>query len=169
VLSAQRGAAALVLLTAMGAVLTGGAGVVDVAAAMSAQAHAESAADAVAHGVAVALLGDADREKLSIAVQAGSPCDTDEKDLSAAGPACGRAVAAARAMAAANRAVLRRLLVGPDPRDMREGRGAGRVLVEAHVFVARGVPIHPGSCPAQPGSGSDLCWAEAWSAAQGAG
>jgi hypothetical protein len=164
-----RGAAALVLLSAMSAVLTGGAGVVDVAAAMSAQAHADSAADAVAHGTAAFLLGDADRDTLSIAVQAGSPCDTDEQDDSGAGPACRRAVAAARTLAAANHAVLRRLLVGPDPRDMREGRGAGRVLVEAHVFVARGMPINPGTCPAQPGSGSDLCWAEAWSAAQGAG
>src|SRR5260221_9068450 len=166
---ATRGAAALVLLASMSSVFVGGAGVVDVAAAVRAQAHAESAADAVAHGVAVALLGDPDREALSIAVQAGAPCDTDDPDTSPAGPACARAVGVARAMAAANGAALRRLLVGPDPRDMREGRGAGRVLVEAHVFVARGMPISPRRCPATPGSSSDLCWAEAWSAAQGAG
>jgi hypothetical protein len=150
-------------------VLSGGLAAVDVAAAVNAQARAEAAADAVAHGTAVALLADPEREQLSIAVQAGTPCDTDAGDLSAAGAACRRAVQAGRAMAAANQAVLARLLVGPDPRDMRDGQAAGRVLVQAHVFAPRGLPILPGRCPPQPGSGPDLCWVDAWSAAQGAG
>lgn len=164
-----RGAAALVLLGSMGAVLSGGLAAVDVAAAVNAQAHAESAADAVAHGTAVALLSDPGEEQLSIAVQAGTPCDTDAGNLSATGSACAHAVQAARTMAAVNGGVVARLLVGPDPRDMRDGRAAGRVLVQAHVFVPRGLPVYPGRCPAQPGSGADLCWVDAWSAAQGAG
>lgn len=166
---AARGAAALLLLGSTSTLLGGGVAAVDVAAAVNAQAHAESAADAVAHGTAVALLADPDREALSIAVQAGTPCDTDAGDTSAAGAACARALRTARAMAAANRAVVARLLIGPDPRDMRDGRAAGRVLVQAHVFAPRGLPIVPGRCPVQPGSGPDLCWVDAWSAAQGAG
>jgi hypothetical protein len=169
VLRRQRGAAALVLLGASGALFTGALGVVDVAAAVSAQARAQSAADALAHGTAAFLLGASGRDELSIAVQAGTPCDTDAGGADSAGPACVRAVVAARELAGANSAVLRRLIVGPDPRDMRDGRAAGRFLVEAHVFVARGLPIRPGTCPNQPGSGADLCWADAWAAAQGAG
>jgi len=164
-----RGAAALVLSGAMGAVITGGVGAVDAAAAVTAQAHAEAAADAVAHGTAVFLLGDAHREQLSIAVQAGTPCDSDASDSPAAGPGCAGAVQAARQLAAQNAAVLARLVVGPDPRDMQEGQGAGRMLVEVHVFVPRRLPVLPATCPTSPGSGADLCWVDAWSAAQGAG
>jgi hypothetical protein len=164
-----RGAVALVLLACLGAVLGGGLGAVDLEAAMSAQARVEAAADAVAHGVAALLLADPGRDGLSVAVQAGTRCDTDE-DRSAAGEACGRAVAVARDLAAQNHGVLRRLIVGADPRDMLDGHAAGRLLVEARVFVARGLPILPGTtCPAEPGSGADMCWADAWSAAQGAG
>jgi hypothetical protein len=164
-----RGASSLLMTMLMGTVLTGGLGAVDAAAAVSAQAHAQSAADAVAHAAAALILGDPDRDRLSIAVQANAPCDTDEKDASAAGPGCARALAAARDAAAENRSVLLRLLIGPDPRDLRETRGPGRVLVQAHVAVARGLPLIGSTCPARPGSGPDLCWAEAWSAAQGAG
>ena len=164
----QRGAAALVLLAATGALLTGALGVVDVGAAVSAQARAQNAADAAVLGAAVFLLGASGRDELSIAVQAGTPRDS-EAGGDGIGLACARAIDAARHLAAANGGLLRRLIVGPDPRDMRDGQGAGRLLVEAHVFVPRGLPIHPGACPKQPGSGSDLCWAEAWSAAQGAG
>lgn len=152
----------------MSAVLTGFAGVVDAQVAMGAQAHAESAADAVAHGTAAFLLRSDGHEQLSIAVQAGNPCDTDT-DHSAAGWPCGLAIQAAHVLVEQNGAVLGRLMVTPDPRDMRDGRDAGRLLVQAHVFVARKLPVHPGTCPSQPGSGSDLCWADAWSAAQGAG
>jgi len=164
-----RGAAALVLTGSMSLVVSGGVTAVDAAAAVSAQAHAEAAADAVAHGTGAALLTDANREQLSIDVQAGAPCDTDVRDTSAAGPGCAAAIAAARTLATQNGAVLRRLVVGPDPRDMREGVGAGRLLVEAYVFVPRRLPVYPATCPPQPGSGADLCWVDAWSAAQGAG
>ncbi len=163
-----RGAVALVLAGSLGALFTGVLGAVDAAAAMSAQARAQAAADAIAHGTVAMLLTDPDREQLSIDVQAGQPCDTDV-DSSATGAPCARAMRAAAELAAANHAVLRRLVVGPDPRVMRDGHAAGPVLTEADVFVARGLPIQLGHCPSQPGSGSDMCWAEAWSAAQGAG
>jgi hypothetical protein len=157
------------MLVLMGSVLTGGAGVIDAAAIVGSQAHAQSAADAVAHGVAVLLLGDPDEERLSIAAQAGSFCDTEEKDSTAAGPACTRAVDQARALASQNQAKLQRLIVGPDARDRGGPPRAGRVMVQARVAMPRRLPVLPAWCPTQPRPDADLCWAQAWSAAQGAG
>jgi hypothetical protein len=157
----------LTLLT--GTVLTGGIGAADAAAAVGSQARADTAADASAHAAASLLAADEDRERLSSAVQSGHPCDTGEADPSAVGPACGRALQVARDVAARNRAVLLRLVVGPDLRDVRADRGAGRLVTLAQVAVRRGLPVLPATCPASPGSGSDLCWAMAWSAAQEAG
>ena len=152
-----------------GTVLSGGIGAADVAATVGSQARADSAADASAHASAALLAADQDREQLSIAVQAGTPCDIGESDTSRAGPACGRALHAARDVAARNHAVLLRLVVGPDLRDNRADRGAGRLVTLAEVAMRRGLPVLPATCPASPGSGSDLCWAMAWSAAQEAG
>ncbi len=168
-LRSSGGAAALLLTLLTGTVLTGGIGAADAAATVGSQARADSAADASAHASAALLAADNDREQLSIAVQAGTPCDSGGGDTSRASPACGRAVQAARDVAARNHAVLVRLVVGPDLRDDRADRGAGRLVTLAEVAVRRGLPVLPATCPASPGSGSDLCWAMAWSAAQEAG
>jgi hypothetical protein len=166
---AARGAASLVMLMLMGTVLTGGVGAVDAAVVIGSQAHAQSAADAVAHGVAVQVLRDPEEEQLSIAAQAGSFCDSDEKDTSSAGPACARAIGTAHQLAVQNDAILERLVVGPDARDRGGPPGAGRVLVQAEVAMPRRLPALPAWCAPKPQSSADLCWAQAWSAAQGAG
>lgn len=165
-----RGAAGLLVSLLAGTLATGGIGAVDVAAAVAAQSRAENAADAVAHAVAAVLAADPDREHLSLSAQAGNLCDTESPppDI-AAEKACGRALSTARDVASRNGAVLLRLTVGPDPRDLRPERGAGRVLTLALVAVRRGLPVLPAHCPPSPGTGPDLCWAEAWSAAQESG
>lgn len=153
----------------MGTVLTGGVGAVDAAAAVGSQAHAQSAADAVAHGVAVQVLRDPDEEQLSIAAQAGSFCDSDEKDNSTAGRACTHAITAAHELAMQNDAVLERVVIGPDVRDRGGPPRPGRVVVEAHVAMPRRLPVLAAWCPAKPQEDTGLCWADAWSAAQDAG
>lgn len=163
------GAAALFVVMLTGSVATAGMGAVDVAAAVAAQSRADNAADAVAHATAGLLATDPDRDRLSIAVQAGAECGSAPPRDAPLGPACGRAATVARRVAAANHAVLVRLNVGPDARDLGPQRGAGRLLVLAEVGVLRGLPVLPARCPPAPGSGPDLCWAEAWSAAQEAG
>jgi hypothetical protein len=164
-----RGAASLVMLMLMGTVLTGGVGAIDAAVVVGSQAHAQSAADAVAHGVAVQVLRDPEEEQLSITAQAGSFCDSDETDNAGAGRACMRAIGTARELAVQNDAVLRRLIVGPDARDRGGPPGAGRVLVQAEVAMPRRLPVLPAWCPPQPRPDAGLCWAQAWAAAQGAG
>jgi Flp pilus assembly protein TadG len=165
----MRGAAALLVTALAGTVMTGAVGAVDAAAAVAGQGRAENAADAAAHAAAALLASDAGRDKLSIAVQAGAPCDSTTSSPTDVGPTCGRATTAAGDVARRNNAVLLRLTVGPDLRDVREGRGVGRLVVLALVAVPRGLPVLPAHCPPSPGSGPDLCWAEAWSAAQEAG
>jgi Flp pilus assembly protein TadG len=165
----QAGAAGLLVSLLTGVLATGGVGAVDVAAAVAAQSRAENAADAVAHAVAAVLAVDPDREHLSLSAQAGNLCDTDSPPDPAAEKACARALAVARDVAGANRAVLLRLTVGPDVRDLRAERGAGRVVTLALAAVRRGLPVLPAHCPPMPGRGPDLCWAEAWSAAQESG
>lgn len=164
--SACRGAAALLITLLTGTLTTGAMGAVDVAAAAASESRAENAADAVAHAVAGLLAADADREHLSIAVQAGAFCEGQPEP---AEPACRRALATARATAAANHAVLVHIAVGPDARDMHLQRGPGRLSTMVLVAVARGLPVLPARCPPAPGTGPDLCWAEAWSAAVEAG
>jgi hypothetical protein len=164
-----RGAAGLLVSLLTGTLATGGIGAVDVAAAVAAQGRAENAADAVAHAVAAVLAVDPDREHLSLSAQAGNLCDTDSPSDGASEKACGRALDTARDVAARNGGVLLRLVVGPDPRDLRPERGAGRVLTLVLVAVRRGLPVLPTHCPPSPGTGADLCWAEAWSAAQESG
>jgi hypothetical protein len=167
----------LLVMALMGSLATGGLGAVDAAAAVAAQSRADNAADAVAHAVAGLLAADPDRDALSIAAQAGSGCDGGAHGSAAsagaaepaAGRACRRALAVARQVVAANHAVLLRLTVGPDLRDLRADRGAGRLLTLALIGVPRGLPVLPSRCPPAPGTGPDLCWAEAWSAAQEAG
>jgi hypothetical protein len=167
---AAAGAAVLLVVVLMGSVATAGMGAVDAAAAVAAQSRADNAADAVAHAAAALLAADPDRDRLSIAVQAGTACDSSApRDDASTGSACGRALAAAWRMAAANHAVLIRLTVGPDLRDLGPARAAGRLLTLAEVGVLRGLPVLPARCPPAPGTGPDLCWAEAWSAAQEAG
>jgi len=167
----QAGAAALLVTMLMGALMTGGLGAVDTAAAVAAQSRADNAADAVAHAAASVLAADPDRDQLSIAVQAaGGACDSTTPSAGSTGPAaCPRALATARQAALDNNAVLLRLTVGPDLRDDRADRGAGRMVTLALVAVRRGLPVLPARCPDAPGTGPDLCWAEAWSAAQEAG
>jgi len=167
--SAARGAAALLVSLLTGTLATGAMGAVDVAAAAASESRAENAADAVAHAVAGLLAADADREHLSIAVQAGAFCEDQPVDVLPAEPACRRALGTASATALANRAVLVHLTVGPDPRDLHPQRGPGRLSTMVLVAVPRGLPILPARCPPAPGSGPDLCWAEAWSAAVEAG
>jgi nitrogen fixation protein FixH len=167
--SAGSGAAALVLSLLMGGVLTGGIGAVDAAAAVAAQARAETAADAAAHAAAAVLAVDGERERLSIQAQAGGGCDVDGATVTSSGPACDHAVQAARDLAVRNGGVLLRLVVGPDLRDVRADRGAGRLLTLVRVAVRRGLPVQPVACSASPGAAADVCWAEAWSAAQEAG
>jgi hypothetical protein len=166
---AMRGAAGLLVCLLMGTIATGGLGAVDVAAVVAAQGRAENAADAVAHGVAATVAADPDRERLSIAAQAGDFCDLEAPPDASKNPACAHAIATARELARQNQAVLLRLTVGPDLRDLRPDRGPGRALSLVLVAVPRGLPVLPAHCPAQPGTGPDLCWAEAWSAAQEAG
>jgi hypothetical protein len=161
-----RGAASLVLLMLMGCVLTGGVGAIDAAVVVGSQARAQSAADAVAHGVAVQVMRDPEEERLSIDAQAGAFCDSDEKHNSGA---CARALGTARELAVQNGAMLQRVIVGPDARDRGGPPRAGRVLVQAHVAMPRRLPVLPAWCPTQPKPEADLCWAVAWSAAQGAG
>jgi Flp pilus assembly protein TadG len=163
------GAAALLVSLLMGTLMTGGVGAVDAAVAVAAQGHADNAADAVAHAATALLAADPDRDGLSIAVQAGAACDSAEQPDSSMGPACSRAVAVARQVAGENGAVLLRLTVGPDLRDDRAGRGAGRLLTLAEVAVRRRLPVLPIRCSVSPGDKPDVCWAEAWSAAQEAG
>jgi Flp pilus assembly protein TadG len=166
----QAGAAALLVTMLMGALMTGGLGAVDTAASVAAQSRADNAADAVAHAAASVLAADPDRDQLSIAVQAaGGACDGTAQPAGSTGPACPRALATARQAALDNNAVLLRLTVGPDLRDDRADRGAGRLVTLALVAVRRGLPVLPARCPDAPGTGPDLCWAEAWSAAQEAG
>lgn len=165
----QAGAAALLVTVLMGTLATGGMGAVDAAAAVAAQSRADNAADAVAHAAASLLAADPDRDRLSLAVQAGGACEAGQPVGDDLGPACGRALAAAHQVAAANGAVLLRLSVGPDLRDETPAKGAGRMLTLALVAVPRGLPVWPSHCPRSPGTGPDLCWAEAWSAAQEAG
>ena len=152
-----------------GTLAAGGMGAVDVAAAVAAQSRAENAADAIAHAAAALLAADPQRGHLSIAAQAGTFCDTDSDGGPATGDACARAMAAARLVARENGAILLRLTVGPDPRDLRPDRGPGRLQTLALAAVPRGLPVLPSPCPRAPGTGPDLCWAEAWSAAQEAG
>lgn len=164
------GAAALLLACFTSVLMTGGIAAVDAGFAAAAQSRAENAADAVAHAAAALLAVDPDRDRLSIAVQGGSPCDSDAPEAEdGGGPACARALAEARRLARSNGAAVVRLTVGPDLRDVRADRGAGRLLVLAEVAVRRGLPVLPARCPARPGSQSDLCWVLAWSAAQEAG
>jgi hypothetical protein len=157
------------MLMLMGTVLTGGAGAIDAAVVIGSQAHAQSAADAVAHGVAVQVLRDPQEEQLSIAAQAGAFCDSDENDNSTAGAACANAINTAHGLAVQNDALLQRLIVGPDARDRGGPPRPGRVLVQAEVAMPRRLPILPAWCSPKPRSDADLCWAQAWSAAQGAG
>lgn len=166
---AQAGAAALLASLLASVLATGGLGAVDAAAAVAASSHAEAAADAVAHGVASLLAGHPDRDRLSLAVQAGEACERGSPPGPSTGKACADALALAIRLAAANGAAVMRLSVGPDPRDLRADRGAGRLLTLAEVAVPRGLPVLPGRCPPAPGSQPDLCWAMAWSAAQEAG
>jgi len=165
----EAGAAVLLVMVLMGVLGTGGMGAVDAAAAVAAQSRAGNAADAVAHAAAALLAADPDRDRLSLAVQAGSACEAGQPVPDGAGPACSRAIATARQIAVANRAVLLRLTVGPDLRDDTAAKGAERLLTLALVAVPRGLPVWPARCPPRPGTGPDLCWAEAWSAAQEAG
>ena len=168
-LRSQVGAVGLLVVVLAGALMTGGLGAVDVAAAMTAQSHADNAADAVAHAAASLLAADPDRDRLSIAVQAGTPCEDSSPAPDSTGPACRRALATARQIAAENRAVLLRISIGPDLRDDRSDRGAGRLVTLALVAVRRGLPVLPAPCGSAPGMKPDLCWAEAWSSAQEAG
>ena len=174
------GAAALLVMALTGSLATGGLGAVDAAAAVAAQSRADNAADAIAHAAAGVLAADPDRDAMSVAAQAGSGCDGGVSGVagasgspaaadSAAGRACERALAAARQIAAANHAVVLRLTVGPDLRDLRADRGPGRLVTLVLVGVPRGLPVLPAHCPPTPGTGPDLCWAEAWSAAQESG
>lgn len=165
----QAGAAALLVTVLMGVLASGGMGAVDAAAAVAAQSRASNAADAVAHAAASLLAADPDRDRLSLSVQAGAACEAGRPVGADVGPACGRALATTRQIAAANGAVLLQLSVGPDLRDETAARGTGRLLTLALVAVPRGLPVWPAHCPRQPGTGPDLCWAEAWSAAQEAG
>jgi hypothetical protein len=165
----EGGAAGLLVCLLTGTLATGGIGAVDVGAAVAAQGRAENAADAVAHAVAATVAADPDRERLSIAAQAGDFCDLAEPPDEAKNPACAHAIATGREAARENRAVLLRLTLGPDLRDLRLDRGPGRALTLVLVAVRRGIPVLPARCPPQPGTGPDLCWAEAWSAAQEAG
>ena len=163
------GAAALVLSLLTSGVLTGGIGAVDAAAAVAAQARAETAADAAAHAAAGVLAVDSGRAQLSIQAQAGAGCDLDGTTVTSTGSACDDSIQAAREAASRNGGVLRRMVVGPDLRDIRVDRGAGRLLTLVRVAVRRGLPVQPVPCPAAPGATADVCWAEAWSAAQEAG
>lgn len=165
------GAASLVLSLLMGIIAVGGLGGVDVAAAVAAQGHAESAADAVAHAVTGLLASDPEREHLSVTTQAGSLCDTQATPPPGADVrSCTRAIALARDVASRNRAVLLRLLVGPDLRDLGPLRGAGRLQVLAEVAVRRAMPAVPVRCAGdRPQGDHDLCWAVAWSAGREAG
>jgi hypothetical protein len=153
----------------MGGVLTGGVGAIDAAAAVAAQARAEAAADAAAHAAAGVLAVDGERERLSIQVQAGGGCDVDGSTVMSSGSACDHAVQVARDIAKRNGGVLLRMVVGPDLRDIRADRGAGRLLTLVRAAVPRALPVQPVSCPSAPRAAADVCWAEAWSAAQEAG
>lgn len=164
-----RGAAALLVCLVTGTLATGGIGAVDVAAAVAAQSRAENAADAAAHATAGLLAADPERDHLSIAAQGGRFCDTDSPGAEPPSGACARAVAAARLVAGQNGGRLLRLTVGPDPHDLRPERGPGRLQALALVAVPRGLPVLPSRCPPSPADRPDVCWAEAWSAAQEGG
>jgi hypothetical protein len=163
------GAAALLVTLLTGVLATGGLGAVDVAAAVAAESRAENAADAVAHATAGLLAADPQRDHLSVAAQGGAFCDTDTGDTGHTEDTCTRAIAAARLVAAQNGAVLVRFVAGPDPRDLRPDRGPGRLQTLVEVAVPRGLPVLPSRCPGSPEKQPDVCWAEAWAAAQEAG
>ena len=165
----QRGAVAILVLALSGSLFAGAIGGLDCMAAVRAQGHAETAADAAAHGAASLLAADGDRDALSIAVQAGQQCGAGGSLTGAAAAACSRARALAADVATGNGGVLMRLVVGPDVRDDRADRGAGRLVALALVAVRRNVPVLPLDCPRVPPRDPDVCWAQAWSAAQEAG
>lgn len=167
---------AMVLMVMLASVLVAGlgaAGVVGFAVAVDA-AHAQNAADAVAHDVEVQLLGmhPWEREDLSVAIQANAEVCVVVNGPSAGGDQhpdhrCLEFFAAAEQRLASDTrgagAVLA-LTITADRRDLGSGRGTGRLEVVAMVVLNRHLPGCAAALLPRIGE-STLCWAQAQAAA----
>lgn len=166
----ERGAASVMVLSAISTLAAGAAAIFDVQSAGSAQAHAQSAAAAVAHGAEVAILADPHRDDLSIAAQSGDQnCDWPPQPRQPdpmQDASCQPILTAVTTVARANGAVVVRYRYAHDLRDQRLEPVAGRLTSLVEVAVPRRLPIGPSCRMAPDGDGAGACWAIAWSAAE---
>ena len=165
-----RGAAAVLALGLSLCALIIGLATASGAVLASSAERAGAAADAAAHGAEVVLQTGADRDDLSVALQAGAQCawpDALGSELPfPASLLCPQVVWAAQDLARGNGAELLELHVGPDLRDRAPGAGAGGLIVLVHVAVRRHLPALGRLCAGPLPAASPLCTADAWSAAQ---
>jgi len=154
-----RGAAAVLALGLSLCALIIGLATASGAVLASSAERAGAAADAAAHGAEVVLQTGADRDDLSVALQAGAQCawpDALGSELPfPASLLCPQVVWAAQDLARGNGAELLELHVSPDLRDRAPGAGARRHLPALGRLCAGPLP-----------AASPLCTAYAWSAAQ---
>lgn len=172
----QHGAVALVVsLVALG--LLGFGAVLGLASAVALDAHrAQDAADAAAQRAEVGVLSLPAwvRERLSVEIQAeparcAAGALPQVPDAPSLDGLCHRLFAiasAAVAGAGGGDAVLQGLLVEPDARDLRDGRGAGRLGVLVFVAWRHRLPGCDHLSVPRVGERGLVCWASAVAAAR---